>query len=52
VRQRRPASAALPNVFLCGDWVGDEGMLLDAALASARQAAQLACQAVATPKAA
>jgi phytoene dehydrogenase-like protein len=29
-----------PNVFLAGDWVGSEGLLADAALASARVAAQ------------
>lgn len=34
----------LPGVFVAGDWVGPEGMLLDAALASAKRAA-LACAA-------
>ena len=29
-----------PNVFLAGDWVGPEGMLADAAAASARSSAQ------------
>jgi phytoene dehydrogenase-like protein len=28
-----------PGIFLAGDWVGSEGMLLDAAMASARHAA-------------
>ena len=32
--------SGLPNVFLAGDWVGDEGMLSDAALASAQVAAR------------
>jgi hypothetical protein len=36
----RPRSEVpLPGVFLAGDWVGDEGMLADAALASAKRAA-------------
>ena len=33
-----------PNVFLCGDWVGPEGMLADAAVASAIEAARLAIE--------
>jgi phytoene dehydrogenase-like protein len=39
----RPAvnSAAAKNVYIAGDWVGDEGMLSDAAFASASRAAQL-----------
>jgi phytoene dehydrogenase-like protein len=39
----RPAvdEPAIPNVYLAGDWVGDEGMLVDAAFASAHRAAQL-----------
>jgi phytoene dehydrogenase-like protein len=37
-----PAVADLPGVFVAGDWVGDEGMLADAALASAAAAARLA----------
>jgi phytoene dehydrogenase-like protein len=39
----RPAvdEPAIPNVYLAGDWVGNEGMLADAAFASARRAAQL-----------
>ncbi len=39
----RPA-ATVPGVrglYLAGDWVGPEGMLADAALASARRAAEL-----------
>jgi phytoene dehydrogenase-like protein len=40
----RPAVAVgdAPNVFLAGDWVGAEGQLLHASLASARRAAALA----------
>jgi phytoene dehydrogenase-like protein len=30
-----------PGVFVVGDWVGDEGMLLDASLASAERAASM-----------
>jgi phytoene dehydrogenase-like protein len=37
----RVAHASIAGVFRAGDWVGDEGMLLDAALASARVAARL-----------
>lgn len=33
---------AISNVFLAGDWVGDRGMLVDAAFASALQAARFA----------
>ncbi len=29
-----------PGVFVVGDWVGPEGMLLDASLASAERAAR------------
>ncbi len=36
-----PAIPGLPNVYVVGDWVGSTGMLLDASLASARQAATL-----------
>ncbi len=41
---RRPAVTAsdVPGAFVAGDWVGDEGMLVDAALASARAAADAA----------
>ena len=39
----RPEPAtALPGVYLAGDWVGSEGMLADAAFASARRAVELA----------
>jgi len=31
---------AVPGVHLCGDWVGEEGMLVDCALASAAEAAR------------
>jgi len=39
---RRPAVDALgmPGLYLAGDWVGDEGMLADAAFAGAHRAAQ------------
>src|SRR5262249_32618173 len=39
----RPAvnSPIAKNVYIAGDWVGDEGMLSDAAFASAFRAAQL-----------
>lgn len=36
----RPPVDAAPDVWLCGDWVGEEGMLLDCALASAAEAAR------------
>jgi phytoene dehydrogenase-like protein len=38
---RRPAldAARVPGVYLTGDWVGEEGMLADAAIASARAVA-------------
>lgn len=35
-----PAVPDIPGLFVAGDWVGDEGMLADAALWSARAAAQ------------
>jgi len=39
----RPGSAVpeIENLFLAGDWVGPDGMLADASLASAKQAASL-----------
>lgn len=39
----RPAvdAAAAENVYIAGDWVGEEGMLADAAFASAYRASQL-----------
>jgi phytoene dehydrogenase-like protein len=41
--QGRPAvdEPTIPDVYLAGDWVGDKGMLADAAFASAHRAAQL-----------
>jgi phytoene dehydrogenase-like protein len=35
-----PAVPDIPGLFVAGDWVGPEGMLADAALASARRAAR------------
>ncbi|KIL42269.1 hypothetical protein SD70_01675 [Gordoniibacillus kamchatkensis] len=35
-----PAVAGVPGVYAAGDWVGEEGMLLNASLYSARRAAQ------------
>lgn len=42
VKNGRPAveAACMEGVYLAGDWVGTEGFLVDASLASARQAAQ------------
>jgi phytoene dehydrogenase-like protein len=41
----RPAvDTGLPGVYVAGDWAGPEGMLLDASLASAKEAARLAVQ--------
>ncbi len=37
---RRPEVAAAPGLYLVGDWVGEEGHLLDASLASAREVAR------------
>ncbi len=39
----------LANLYLAGDWVGPEGFLADASLASARQAAVLVRQTLARP---
>jgi phytoene dehydrogenase-like protein len=36
-----PAVPGAPGLYVVGDWVGPEGMLVDASLASARQAAAL-----------
>lgn len=36
-----------PGVFAAGDWVGDEGLLADAAVASGRRAAERASEAIA-----
>lgn len=41
-----PAVPGVTGLFVAGDWVGPEGMLADAALASARSAARLALEAV------
>lgn len=38
---RPPADTGIPGVYAAGDWVGEEGCLLDAALASAETAARL-----------
>ena len=46
------AHPTLRGVFLAGDWVGSEGMLVDGALASARRAAALALESRATSAAA
>ena len=42
-----PLVPSLPGAFVAGDWVGPRGMLADAALASAREAARLAAAHVA-----
>lgn len=46
----RPATAVTgaPGLYVAGDWVGSEGMLVDAALASARRAAREILRAGAT----
>ena len=36
-----PRVSGLDNLYLAGDWVGSEGFLVDASMASAQQAAQL-----------
>ena len=36
-----PEVPGIPNLYVAGDWVGPEGWLSDAALASAKRAAQL-----------
>lgn len=39
---RRPSPRTdLPNIFIAGDWVGDEGMLVDASVASARRIVEM-----------
>lgn len=47
----RPGSAVpnVPGLYVAGDWVGPEGLLSDAALASARRAAELAASARSEP---
>jgi hypothetical protein len=42
-----PQVADVPGLFVAGDWVGEEGLLVDASLASARRAAEL----IAAPRA-
>jgi phytoene dehydrogenase-like protein len=37
---RPPVQTSVPGLYLAGDWVGDEGLLSDAALASARAASR------------
>ncbi|HEX6096704.1 MAG TPA: FAD-dependent oxidoreductase [Thermoanaerobaculia bacterium] len=41
---RPGVKTSVPGLFLAGDWVGDEGLLSDAALASARAAARAVLQ--------
>lgn len=41
-----PAVPELPGLYVAGDWVGPEGLLADASLASARQVARLALAAI------
>jgi len=36
-----PAIPNHPNLFIAGDWVGQQGLLADAAFASAKEAAEL-----------
>lgn len=36
----KPAVEEVRGLYVAGDWVGDEGLLADAALSSARQAAR------------
>ena len=36
-----PQVSDVPGLFVVGDWVGDEGMLVDTSLASAKRAAEL-----------
>jgi phytoene dehydrogenase-like protein len=40
----KPDAADIRGVFLAGDWVGDEGMLADASVASGKRAAELFLQ--------
>lgn len=42
---RPPVTTACPGVLVAGDWVGPTGLLADAALASAREAARRAVEA-------
>jgi phytoene dehydrogenase-like protein len=43
-----PEVPAVPGLFVAGDWVGEEGLLVDAALASAKQAATKIIEGAAT----
>ena len=36
-----PLVSDVPGLFIIGDWVGPEGLLVDASLASAKQAAEI-----------
>jgi phytoene dehydrogenase-like protein len=38
------SASGIANLYLAGDWIGDEGYLVDASMASARQAARLVLQ--------
>ncbi|HKP87486.1 MAG TPA: NAD(P)/FAD-dependent oxidoreductase, partial [Blastocatellia bacterium] len=40
-RRPGPQVSDVPGLFVVGDWVGGEGLLVDASLASAKQAAEL-----------
>ena len=42
--RRGPEVPGIRNLYVVGDWVGPTGQLTAAALASARQAAHLACE--------
>ena len=46
-----PAVPDVPGLYVAGDWVGPEGMLADASLASARRAARLVLAARRQPRA-
>ena len=39
-----PQVPGLTNLYLAGDWIGPEGFLVDASMASARRVAQLLLQ--------
>jgi phytoene dehydrogenase-like protein len=43
-----PEVPGVPGLFVAGDWVGEEGLLVDAALASAKQAATKIIEGAAT----
>lgn len=48
----RPGVDAVPGTWLCGDWVGEEGMLVDCALASAAEVSRRILAGTANAKAA